>query len=120
MSEGDKQAGEVEEGSIHGDLMIMANQQTAKVSQPGKGAFDFPTVAVAPERASVVERGFAPSAALRADEQDAFVQKPPAQGIAVVGTVGNHPQRPFLRTSRAAPRCAPKCFQLMNPLLELT
>src|SRR5579859_535951 len=83
-------------------MMIIANQQSSEVAQPGKGAFDFPPVAITAQSAAVVERGFATTAAMRADEQDAFVEETPTQGIAVVGPVGDHAQWPLLRSSPAA------------------
>jgi hypothetical protein len=92
----------MKEGSIHGDLMIIANQQSSEIAQPGEGAFDFPPVAVASKYAAIVEGGLAPSAAMRADEQDAFVEKTPTQRIAVVGPVGDDTQGPLLWPSPAA------------------
>jgi len=45
----------MEEGLIHGDLMIVAHQQPAEIAQPGKGAFARPALAVAAQRAAIVE-----------------------------------------------------------------
>jgi len=94
----------MEEGSIHGDLVIIANQQSPEVAQPGKGAFDFPTVAVAAQCASIVERRFAASAAMRTDKQYSPVEKPLAQRVAVVGPVGNHSQWSFPGASSSTTR----------------
>ena len=92
----------MEEGSIQGDLMIITNQQSSEVAQPGEGAFDLPPVPIAAQRAAIVERGFATTAAMRTDEQDAPVEQAFAQRVAVVGPVGDHAQWPLLRSSLAA------------------
>src|SRR5882762_1259756 len=44
------------ESFIEVDMMIVANQQTAKVAQPGKGALDLPSLAVTPHYSGIVER----------------------------------------------------------------
>src|SRR6202167_2905952 len=94
----------MEEGSVHGDLMIIAHEQSAKVAQPGEGAFDLPARAVAAQSAPVVERGFAPSPAMRTDEQDAALEQPPAQGIAVVSAVGDDAQWSLVRAAATTAR----------------
>jgi len=94
----------MEKGSIHGDVMIIAHQQPPEITQPSKGAFDFPTMAITSQRASIVERGFATARAMRTDEQDAAVEQALAQRVAVVGAVGDDAQGPFLRPSSSATR----------------
>src|SRR5437868_5446626 len=84
--------------------MVIAHQQTAEVSQPGKGAFDLPPLAVATQRAAIVERRFAPTFAMRTDQEHATLEQSPAQRIAVVAPVGDDAQRSLLRTAWAAPR----------------
>src|SRR5882724_1567781 len=82
--------------------MIIANQQSPEVAQPGEGALDLPPVAVAAQSAAIVEGGFAATAAMRTDEQDSPIEQAPAQRIAVVGSVGYDAQWPLLWPSPAA------------------
>ena len=79
-------------------MMIVPNQQAPEVAQPGKRALDFPTFAIAPQFASVVERGSRTILPMRHDQQDAALQQSPAQTVAVVSSIGNHPQRSCART----------------------
>jgi hypothetical protein len=47
VTEGDNEAGNMEAGFIiHGDLMMIANQQAAEVAEPRRGACDFPAFAI--------------------------------------------------------------------------
>ena len=71
MAERDNEAGQVEKGFIHIDLVVVADQQTPKIAQPGERAFDLPTFAVAARRSAIVERGFVPVLAMRKDQQHA-------------------------------------------------
>jgi len=73
--------------------MIVANQEAAKVSQPGKGALDLPSVAVAAQRATVVERRFLAALPMRCNQQNTSFEQTPAQRIAVVATIGDDTQR---------------------------
>jgi hypothetical protein len=41
-----KQAGDIEKGKVHFDVMVIANEQSPEVAKPGEGAFDFPAVTV--------------------------------------------------------------------------
>src|SRR5882757_1454505 len=93
----------MEEGFIHLYLMVVAHEQAAKVSQPGKRAFDLPPLAVTTQRASIVERRLAAIFAVRTDQQHAPLEQAPAQGIAVVTPVGNDAQRSLLRSASPAP-----------------
>jgi hypothetical protein len=77
VSESDNEASEVKEGSIHFDLMILAHQPSSEAAQPGKSPFDFPPLAVAPQSAAIVERGFDSVFPMRTDEQNALVQQAP-------------------------------------------
>ena len=74
--------------------MVVANEQSAEVSQPGEGAFDLPAFAVAPQFPAVVERWFLAPAAMRTDQDNPALQQAPAQRIAVVSLVGHDSQRP--------------------------
>ncbi len=101
MAERDDEAGEMEKGSVHFDLMLITHQQSAKVAQPGQGPFDSPALAVAAQATPAVERGFAQPSPMRTSKQDAALKQPPAHRIAVVTKVGNDPQCMWLRTTPA-------------------
>lgn len=83
----------MEKGLIHLKMIVITHEQTAEVAQPSEGAFDFPTVAVAAQGSAVVERGFASSAPVRNDQQNAALQQSPPQQIAVVSAIGDDAQR---------------------------
>ena len=82
----------MEKGFIHVQMIVVANQQAVEVAQPGKGPFDFPTLAVTPQFPSVVERRLLAVLAMRTDQHDAALQQPPAQAVAVAAPVGNDAQ----------------------------
>jgi len=82
----------MKEGLIHFEMVIVAHDQTSVVAQPSKGAFDLPTLAVTPQFPAIVERGFLASSAMRHNQHDVPLQQTPAQAVAVVTTIGNHPQ----------------------------
>lgn len=46
----------MKEGGITLDMVVIADDQATKVPQPGKGSFDLPAFAVAPQFSSVVRR----------------------------------------------------------------
>ena len=89
---------------IHFDVMVVADEQPAKVSEPCEGPFHFVAFAIATKFAAVVERKFFSSVSVRTDQDDASFEQAPAQWIAVVGFVGYHSQRPTSRTARTAAR----------------
>jgi hypothetical protein len=89
----------MEKGFIDVQMVIVANQEATEVSQPGKGPLYFPALAIASQRSAVVERGFLAIFAMRRDQQNPTLKQAPAQGIAVVAPVGNHPQWPIARTT---------------------
>jgi hypothetical protein len=47
----------MEKGFIHLKVIVVADEQAAKVAQPGK-PFDFPTLAITTQPAAVVESWF--------------------------------------------------------------
>jgi hypothetical protein len=69
---------------------IVANDQTAKVSEPGKGALHFPTAPIAAQRSTVLGARLAAIPTMRRDQFDPACRQPLAQWIAVVGAIGNH------------------------------
>ena len=85
----------MEEGLVDLKVIIITNQQTTKVAQPGEGALDFPAIAITPQGSSVVERGFATAAPVRRDQENAPLQQSPAQWVAVVSAIGDDAQGPL-------------------------
>ena len=94
----------MEKRFIHLNVMIVADEQAAKVSEPGEGPFHFVAFAVATKFAAIVERRFLSSVSVRTDQDDASFEQAPAQWIAVVGFVGHYSQRSISRPARAAAR----------------
>src|SRR5215207_9275343 len=94
----------MEKGFIHLDVMIVADEQSAKVSKPGEGSFHFVAFAVAAKFPSVVEGGFLSSVSVGTDQDDASFEQAPAQWITVVSFVGHHSQRSVARAARTAAR----------------
>ena len=91
----------MEKGFIHLKVIVVADEQSTKVAQPGKGPFDFPTLAITPQPTAVVEGWFFAPSAVRADQQHAAFEQAFSQWIAVVGAIGHDSQRPFLWTASA-------------------
>src|SRR5215469_9367097 len=96
----------MKESVIHTELAIVSDDQSAKVSQPGKRPFDFPSTPVATERAAVVEGKRPAVFAMRTDQQYASIDQAPTQRIAVVAAIGDHSQGALLRSARSASRNA--------------
>src|SRR6185437_7325543 len=67
VSESDDEAGDMEKGVIHQQGAVVTHDQPAEIAQPGKGAFDFPTLAVAAQRPAILGGWFGSVAAVRAD-----------------------------------------------------
>lgn len=78
--------------------------QAAKVVQPGEGAFDDPTFAIAPQMATILCGRSGAAFAMGRYQQGPASQQPPAQPIAVVSPVGDDAQRPFLRSAGSLAR----------------
>ena len=55
MPEGDDEAGEMEKGFIHLEMLVVAHQQASEVAQPGESPLDLPAFAIAAQPAAVVE-----------------------------------------------------------------
>lgn len=77
----------------------MTDEQTAEVSEPGESPLYFPAFAVEAQRSTVVERSFLAALSMRRDQKNATFQQAPAQRIAVVTSIGDHPQRPVARAT---------------------
>jgi len=57
----------VEEALVEKEEPIVADEETAKVAQVSEGALDFPALAIAPQRASVL-KGNSTAAPMRTDQ----------------------------------------------------
>ncbi len=91
----------MKESAINSEAAIPANDQTAKITEPGEGALDFPPASVSAQLASVLR--LSPSVApVRADQFDAAPFQALAQRVAVVALVGDDPQRLFPGPTAAA------------------
>src|SRR5712692_3600691 len=91
----------MKEGTIDGERTVVAHDQAPEVSEPGVGAFDNPAPPVAPQRSAILRRGPNAIPLVRADQLDAALPQTLPQRIAVIGFVGNHPQRLLPWTARA-------------------
>ena len=81
----------MKEGTVDRERAVVAHDQAPEVTEPGVGAFDNPASAVAPQRSAVLGRRFLSVAAMWHDKFDTSLPQPFAQGIAVIGFVGDHP-----------------------------
>ena len=90
----------MKEGAIDRERAVVAHDQAPEVSQPGVGAFDDPSPAIAPQRSAIL--GCGPNAILlvRTDQFDAALPQAFPQWIAVVGFVGDYSHRFLPRTAR--------------------
>ena len=68
----------------------MTNQQSTELTEPGVGSFDDPSSLVAAQFATVLEPRLDPIEAVGNDQIDASPLEPLAQGIGVVGAVGDY------------------------------
>lgn len=79
----------MKEGIVDGETAFVAHDQAAEVSQPGKGALDFPATPVTPQRPSILRGCLATILAMWTDQLDAALLETAAQRVAVVGAVGD-------------------------------
>src|SRR5882672_1352622 len=82
---------------------IVANDQATKVAEPGEGAFHLPATPIATQGPTVLGTRLAAIPAMRCDQLDSSCRQPLAQRIAVVGAIGDHPQRFLAWPSTAIP-----------------
>src|ERR687892_420834 len=75
---------------IHGEMALPAHDQTAKIAEPGKRAFNFPATLVAPQLATILQRGFHSIAAVGADQLNAPLRQSLPQRIRIAGFVVDH------------------------------
>ncbi len=55
------------ERPIHSDLALPAHDEATEIPEPGEGPFDFPSASVAPQLATVLQRGLHPIFAMGAN-----------------------------------------------------
>src|SRR3954471_326754 len=95
MSQEDHKAGEVDEAQIVLRVILITNDQAAKVEQPGEKAFNFPTTLEATQAATILSDSVRPpSLPVWGNHFGAELLKHfPVQRIAVVGLVSNQSLR---------------------------
>src|SRR5581483_6464737 len=91
----DPEASEVEESVVGGDQMLMTNQQSAELAEPGVGSLHDPSPPVATKFTSVFVSPFLVVAPVRCDQFNAALAQSLAQRIGIVSAVGNHAFRPW-------------------------
>jgi hypothetical protein len=88
VAEGDDEAGDMEKGSIDVGVVFVSNNEAPKISQPGEGSFNFPTVAIAPEFAAIL-KFVAARGAMWTDQINASGLESCPEFVAVVTAIGN-------------------------------
>ena len=89
------------EGAIDRGRAVVAHDQAPEVTEPGVGAFDNPSLPVAPQRLAVLHRRFLAVLAMGHDQFNTPLPQSFAQRIAVIGFVGDHAHRVLPRSARA-------------------
>ena len=82
--------------------MLMANQQSAELTEPRVGAFDDPAAFVSSQLAPIFIAPVLVVAPVGHDQLDAPLLQPFAQRIGVVGAICDHPFRLLPRTAFGA------------------
>ena len=93
MPQRDPEASDVEEGSVGGEQMLMANQQSAELTKPCVRSLYDPTAFVSPQFASIFVAPCFVVLPVGHDQIDAPLLQPLAQRIGIVGPVGDYPLR---------------------------
>jgi len=93
----------MEKALVKIDEPLVTDEESAEVAQVSKGAFHFPTLAVAAQWASILE-DCAPVGTMRADQLDAACGELPAKARAVVGSIHDEALRATARTARSGAR----------------
>jgi hypothetical protein len=95
----DPEAGEVKEGVLNGEQMLVTNQQSAELPEPRIGPFHDPSALVAAELAAIFIASQFVVLPVRRDQFDASVLESLAQWIGVVAAVGYDAFRLLPRTA---------------------
>lgn len=83
----------MKECPIDVEMMFMPNQQASEVAEPGESALDLPAPTIAAQRAAILRGWAGASTPVWADQFDVLPGQPAAQGIAVVGAIGDESPR---------------------------
>jgi hypothetical protein len=94
----------VEEALIKREVTFMADEETTEVAQVSKGAFDLPAFAIATQRASILQGGAPPPAAMRTDQFDPACGQPGPETLRVVSAVTDEPCGTIAWPTRAGTR----------------
>jgi hypothetical protein len=92
----------MKERSVHGDVVLPAHHQAAKISQPGKCPLHLPPPFIAPQLASILQWRFCTVLAMRTDQIDATACQALPQGVGITRLVINEPHRTLARTPPTA------------------
>ena len=90
MPERNPEAGEIEEGAIGGEQMLVTNQQAAELAEPGIGSLHNPATRVPPQFASIFVAPFPIVLSIGCNQLDASPLQSFPQRVGVVAPVGNH------------------------------
>src|SRR5258708_2836897 len=90
----------MKERAVDRERTVVADDQAPEVAEPGVGALDDPSPSVAPQRSTVLRRGPHTIPLVRTDQFNSSLPQPLPQRIAVIGFIGDHPQRFLPRTAR--------------------
>jgi hypothetical protein len=80
----------MEEALVEKEEPIVADEETAKVAQMSEGALDFPALAIAPQRASVLKDN-STAAPMRTDQLNPTGRQALTEALGVVSPVTNEP-----------------------------
>ena len=89
----------MKEGAIDGERAVVAHDQAPEVSEPRIRPFNNPSPSITPQRSAILSCGPNAIPLVRTDQFDAPLPQAFPQRIAVIGFVGDHPQRLLPRAS---------------------
>src|SRR6266852_2593412 len=90
MSQRNPEAGQIEEGAVGGEQMLMTNQQSSELTEPGVGSFHNPAALITPQFAPVFVAPFLVVLAVGRNQFYASLLQALAERVGVVAAVGNH------------------------------
>src|SRR5229473_961207 len=90
MSQRNPEAGQLEEGAVGGEQMLMTNQQSSELTEPGVGSFHNPAALITPQFAPVFVAPFLVVLAVGRNQFYASLLQALAERVGVVAAVGNH------------------------------
>ncbi len=93
----------MKEGLVNRKRAVIADHQSAEVTQPSEGALYDPSSLIAAQRSTVLRRRFAAILPMRDDQLDAACRQLLAQGVAIVAPVGDQAAGLLPGTTAAMP-----------------